>query len=349
VETGLAQIATGAADDIKSETGQYDASLGQRSNETSGKAIMARQREGDTATYHYVDNLGRGVRHIGRIILDMIPKIYDTKRVARILGEDGAAANATLDPEQPEAITEFKDEKGAIQRIFNPNVGTYDVYTSTGPSFTTRRIEAVEAMTAMTQANPELWGVIGDQLVKNMDWPGAEEMAERLKLTLIPPVQEMLNKDEGEEVPPKIQAEMGQMKQVMEQMQASGAQLQSENIELKAEGKNKADELEIKRIEANTRAYAAITSRLQVVGPLLNPVEVKQLAEETKREAMAQPDPGQPPADSMGIPDQLEQLPEQAEPMPEAMEPPGLPEPEMMQPDQPASAGFSLPEQVPTA
>lgn len=346
VETGLAQIATGASDDIKSETGQYDASLGQRSNETSGKAIMARQREGDTATYHYVDNLGRGVRHIGRIILDMIPKIYDTRRVARILGEDGAATNATLDPEQPEAITEFKDEKGAIQRIFNPNVGTYDVYTSTGPSFTTRRIEAVEAMTAMTQANPELWGVIGDQLVKNMDWPGAEEMAERLKLTLIPPVQEMLNKDEGEpEIPPQIQAAMDQMKQTMQRMQESGAQLQSENIELKADSKNKADELEIKRVEANTRAYAAITSRLQVVGPLLNPEEVKGLADETKREAMAQPDPGQPAADSMGIPEQpLEQLVESAEPLPESMEPPGLPEP--TQPDQPAPAGFSLPEQV---
>lgn len=328
VEPGLAQVATGAADDIKAETGQYDASMGQRSNETSGKAIMARQREGDTATYHYVDNLARAVRHVGRIILDMIPRIYDTQRVARILGEDGAANNATLDPSQPEAIREFKDDSGALQRVFNPNVGTYDVYTSTGPSFTTRRVEAVEAMTAMTQANPELWGVIGDQLVKNMDWPGADEMAERLKLTLIPPVQEMINKDEGEpEVPPQIQAAMDQMKQTMEQMQASGAELQTENIGLKADTANKAAELEIKRVEANTRAYAAITSRLQVVGPLLAPEEVKGLAEETKREAMAQPDPGMDPAPSMAVPEA----------------PP--PDMQMMQPEQPASAGFSLPDE----
>jgi hypothetical protein len=279
----------------------------------------------------------------------MIPRVLDTERVVRILGEDDSATNVRLDPKASEVICEYKDEKGAIQRIFNPNIGTYDIYTTTGPSFTTRRIEAVEAMTTMTQANPELWGVIGDQLVKNMDWPGAEEMAERLKLTLIPPVQEMLNKDEGEpEVPPQIKAAMDQMKQTMEQMQASGAELQSENIELKADSKNKADELEIKRVEANTRAYAAITSRLQVVGPLLNPEEVKGLADETKREAMAQPDPGQPAADSMGIPEQpLEQPIEALEPMPESMEPPGLPEP--MQPDQPATAGFSLPEQFPQA
>lgn len=340
VEPGLAQIAQGASDDIKSETGQYDASLGQRSNETSGKAIMARQREGDTATYHYVDNLARAVRHVGRIILDMIPRVLDTERVVRILGEDDSATNVRLDPKAPDAISEYQDDKGAIQRIFNPNIGTYDIYTTTGPSFTTRRIEAVEAMTAMTQANPELWGVIGDQLVKNMDWPGAEEMSERLKLTLIPPVQEMLNKDEGEpEIPPQIQAAMDQMKQMMEQMQASGAELQSENIELKADSQNKSAELEIKRVEANTRAYAAITSRLQVVGPLLNPEEVKGLADETKREAMAQPDPGMDPDPSMAVPEApLEQLPEEAEPLPEYMEPPGQPEP--MQPQEPAPAGF---------
>ena len=87
IEPGLNQIAMGASDDLKSETGQYDASLGQRSNETSGRAIMARQREGDNATFHYVDNLSRAVRHVGRIILGMMPTVYDTQRVARIIGE----------------------------------------------------------------------------------------------------------------------------------------------------------------------------------------------------------------------------------------------------------------------
>ena len=233
VETGLNQIAMGASDDIKAETGQYDASLGQKSNETSGRAIMARQREGDTATYHYVDNLARAVRHIGRIILDMIPRIYDTQRVALILGEDNSQSNVTINPKNPEAMTEYRDDMGEIKRIFNPNVGTYDVYTTTGPSFTTRRVEAVEAMTAMTQANPQLWQVIGDLLVKNMDWPGAEEMADRLKLTLIPQVQADLNKDEGEpEVPPQIQQAMEQMQQQIQQMD-QGMQQAAEAIEAK--------------------------------------------------------------------------------------------------------------------
>mgnify|MGYP000638487574 CR=1 FL=1 len=219
VETGLNQIAMGASDDIKAETGQYDASLGQKSNETSGRAIMARQREGDTATFHYVDNLARAVRHVGRIILDMIPRIYDTQRIALILGEDESQSNVTIDPNNPEAMTEYRDEMGEIKRIFNPNIGTYDIYTTTGPSFTTRRVEAVDAMTTMTQANPQLWQVIGDLLVKNMDWPGAEEMADRLKLTLLPAVQQDISKDEGApEVPPQVQQAMAQMQDQVGQL-----------------------------------------------------------------------------------------------------------------------------------
>lgn len=259
VETGLNQIAMGASDDIKAETGQYDASLGQKSNETSGRAIMARQREGDNATYHYVDNLGRAIRHIGRVILDMIPKIYDTARVARILGEDGEVANAIVDPNAPEAFKEVRDEQGEIKRIFNPNIGFYDVYTTSGPSFTTRRIEAVEAMTAMTQANPQLWQVIGDQLVKNMDWPGAEEMAERLKLTLLPQVQQTLDKDKEQQIPPQIQQAMQEMQQHTQALEMAGNEVQQQLTQTQQELENE----KIARQKAEIKAQQA-TSMLQI-------------------------------------------------------------------------------------
>jgi len=259
VEPGLSQIAMGASDDIKAETGQFDASLGQKSNETSGKAIMARQREGDTATFHFVDNFGQSVRHLGAIILDMIPRVYDTKRVAKILGEDGDMATAVLDPALPEAMQKVRDDKGAISRIFNPNVGFYDVYVTTGPSYTTRRVEAAEAMTQMVQANPELWGVIGDQIVKSMDWPGAEDMAERLKLTLIPPVQEMLGKDEGEpEIPPQIKGAMDQMQGQVQQLDQAlqGAMGDLEKAEAdKRQMELKAQQEESKRIKIETENY----------------------------------------------------------------------------------------------
>jgi hypothetical protein len=271
VEPGLQQVVNAAADDIKATTGQFDASLGQRSNETSGKAIMARQREGDTATYHYADNLARAVRHVGRIILDMIPTVYDAPRVARMLGEDGSEDFARVDPALPQAYAEVKDdEDGSIQKIFNPSVGQYDVTVTTGPSFTTRRMEAFEAMSQMTQANPQLWQVIGDQLVRNMDWPGADDMAERLKVTLLPQVQQMMDsKSGGEPIPPQAQAQIAQMQEQMQQMQQAlqeaGQVIEGKQIETQAKQQSDAQKAAADA-QAAQMQHQRETMRLQVDG-----------------------------------------------------------------------------------
>jgi hypothetical protein len=302
VETGLNQIAMGASDDIKAETGQYDASLGQKSNETSGRAIMARQREGDNATYHYVDNLGRAIRHIGRVILDMIPKIYDTARVARILGEDGEVANAIVDPNSPEAFQEVRDEAGEIKRIFNPNIGFYDVYTTSGPSFTTRRIEAVEAMTAMTQANPQLWQVIGDQLVKNMDWPGAEEMAERLKLTLLPEVQQTLDKDKEQQIPPQIQQAMQEMQQHTQALEMAGQEVQQQLTKTQQDLESE----KVARQKAEIKAQQA-TSMLQIASREEQALNAIRSAEDQLK-AMQEPQAPQEQAPTAPAPQQQQPM-----------------------------------------
>lgn len=286
IEPGLQQLMLTASDDIKATTGQFDASLGQRSNETSGRAIMARQREGDTATYHYVNNLGVMVRHLGRIVLDMIPTIYDTARVVRILGEDNSENFARIDPESPQAYQEVEDENGEIMRIFNPSVGAYDVVASVGPSYTTRRVEAAQAMTELTQASPQLWGVIGDLLVKAQDWPGAEEMAKRLKVTLIPPVQQMIDQeDKPDAVPPQVQMAMQQMQQQMAQMDAA---LQEATMRLQqAEAEKQADRTkalaDIAKIENDE--YRAITERIKVLAEMAQPAETQALAEQTMEHA----------------------------------------------------------------
>lgn len=323
VEPGLSQIAMSASDDIKAETGQFDASLGQKSNETSGKAILARQREGDTATFHYVDNFAQAVRQLGVITLDMIPRVLDTRRVAKILGEDGEMATAVLDPKSPEAIQEFQEDTGAIGRIFNPNVGFYDVYTSTGPSYTTRRVEAAEAMTQLVQASPDLWSVIGDQIVKSMDWPGAEEMSDRLKLTLNPAVQKMLDQKEGgEKLPPQVQAAMEQQGKALQAAQTALQNAAKQVDELQAKVDSKEDENLIK-------AYDAQTKRLQVMGTTLTPEAVQAVATQTVVGLLGQPEPLAPPEQPAAVP---------------MMEPP--PMPAMAQPtDEPPQGGFSLPGQ----
>lgn len=336
VEAGLNQIAMGASEDIKSETGQYDASLGQRSNETSGRAIMARQREGDTATFHYVDNLSRAVRHIGRIVLDMIPKVLDTKRIARIIGEDDEQQNATLDPKNPEALTKYKDDQGAMQRVFNPNVGTYDVHTTTGPSFTTRRVEAVEAMTEMTQANPQLWQVIGDLLVKNMDWPGADDMAKRLKLTLLPQVQAEINKEDGTpEVPPQMQQAMQQMQQQIEQMgEALGkAGDHVDQLEADQEAAEHANRIASEGREVDR--FKAETERLKLVMPYLSPQAVTEIAASVGVQAASTPDIATgPQAPETEMADESQEYP---------LGPPGLPE--QPTPEQAPQGAFFTSEQ----
>jgi hypothetical protein len=169
VPAGALQEALNAADDLKSILGLHDASLGARSNETSGKAILARQREGDVSTFHYIDNLSRAIRHAGRILIDLIPKVYSTQRMVRILGADGAPA-----------LVEVNGEGGGGGRVFDLGVGRYDLTVRAGPSFASRREEAASQMIELIRAFPPAAPLIGDLLAKNLDWPGAEEVARRL-------------------------------------------------------------------------------------------------------------------------------------------------------------------------
>ncbi len=225
VPTGNVQAMQLAADDLQWVTGQHSASFGAKSNETSGRAIMARQREGDSATYHYLDNLSRSILHTGRILVDLIPKVYDTRRVLRVLGEDGTAELVMQDPDQQAPMQRAQAQDGTVQRIYNLGVGRYDVAVAVGPSFGTRRQEAVEAMSTLLQGNPQLWQVVGDLFVRNQDWPGASEMAERLKKMVPPQYQGAI---EGEEADPQAQVAQMQaaMQQAMQEMQMRDQALQ---------------------------------------------------------------------------------------------------------------------------
>jgi len=160
---------------MKAIMGMYDASLGAKSNETSGKAIMARQREGDVSTFHYIDNLSRAIRHAGRILIDLIPKVYAAPRMVRILGANGEAEMAAIN--QPLS--------GSLQKVFDLGVGRYDLTVSAGPSYTSRREEAASQMIELIRAYPPAAPLIGDLLAKNLDWPGADEVAKRLA-SLVP-------------------------------------------------------------------------------------------------------------------------------------------------------------------
>lgn len=215
ISPGWQQVLANTEHDIQASMGMYSASLGEESNEKSGRAIMARQREGDIATFHYIDNLSRSIRHCGRILVDLIPKIYDTARVARILGEDGTPSTVQLNPEQQQAVV----QQGS-QKIYNLNVGKYDVTVSVGPSYTTKRQEAAESMVELVRAQPALLNLVGDLMIRNMDWPGAEQIADRLK-TLLPPEIRAAESKENED--PKMAAIHAQYEQTIAQIKEEAA------------------------------------------------------------------------------------------------------------------------------
>jgi hypothetical protein len=215
---GFMQASLSAGDDLQATVGQYNPSLGADAKEKSGKAIVARQRQADVGTFHYVDNLARAIRQVGRIVIDLIPKIYDTRRVARILGEDGEPSHVTLDPGQSAPVVEAQGEGMEIQKIYNPSIGRYDVRVTTGPSYTTQRQEAAQMLIQLSQGvtDPNIALVMRYLAVKNMDWSGAEDLASVLK-RMIPP--QILAEDD-EQASPEVQKAMQVIQQMQQQMQA---------------------------------------------------------------------------------------------------------------------------------
>lgn len=244
-QPGLMEMAMTSSDDIKSTTGQYDASLGMASNERSGKAIIARERQSDIGTYHYVDNLARAVRYTTRQLVDIIPKIYDTQRIARIIGEDGSVDTVHVDPLQDQAVRSIQGADGAIQKIYNLNVGKYDVMVTTGPSYLTKRQEALESMSAIMQATPQLWSVAGDLLVKNMDWPGAQELSKRIAKTIDP---KLLDDQQS----PQLAAANEQIQQMGQQLEAMNQLLNNVHNSIAAQ------EIKIKEYDAETKRISAV-------------------------------------------------------------------------------------------
>jgi hypothetical protein len=235
VEASLLNEASINAQDMKDVTGIHDASLGIRSNETSGRAIQARQREGDIASLTFYDNGDAALLEGGDVINQLIPQIYDGTRVIRRIGEDESQKFARInDPMDPNSI--------------DISVGMFDVALSTGTSYTTRRVEAAQSMMDAIQVWPQLMGIAGDLVVKAQDWPGADKLAERLKKTIPPQFLE-----EGEE------GGMGITPEQIQEMQQQLQELSTENQELKSSKVIEAKKLEIDAYNAKTQRIRALS------------------------------------------------------------------------------------------
>ena len=257
VPVALLQQAAIDNEDLKDVMGLPDASMGQSGDEKSGRAIYARQQQGEIATFNYKDNMSKAVEYTMEILIDLIPAVYDTERELRVLGVDGS--------EDYKRINQIvQDPKtGKAVRVNDLAAGKYDVTVTAGPAFATQRQEAAETYMNLTQGNPEIMGFAGDLIFKSVDLPYADEIADRLKAMLPPPIQQMLNQDQ--EVSPEVQQQMQQAEQAMAQVQEYGQLVQAAAAELEEEKSLNAQQraelktalAEVKQAEAEFNARIA--------------------------------------------------------------------------------------------
>ena len=199
IQQALIEEAELTSQDIKDISNIHEANLGMPSNEVSGAAIMARQRVSDTGTVIYHDNLNQAIEECGRTTNELIPYVYDTPRIIKTIGPDGS------------------EDSVAINDIGNPRSvditsGKYAVSATTGPSYATKRMESVAAMLATLNVMPQLIGQFADLLVEAQDWPMAQQIADRIRLSMDPAMLK------PSEITPQIAAN-AQGKQVAAQQQ----------------------------------------------------------------------------------------------------------------------------------
>lgn len=266
-------------------SGQYQSQTGEQENAKSGKAINARQRQGDNATYDYIDNLAAAVRFTGKICMAWAPYVYDTQRVFKILGEDGTEKEVKLDPTADKALIEKRDARNkVVENIFNPKVGKYDVQSDVGPGYATKRQEAFNAFSQIAIANPDAMNTIGDYVFMTMDVPYSQEIAERYRRKIPPAI---LGEGPGPEVV-DLQKQLENVKGILTNVVT---ELAEKDMELKGVRADKS----VQSYKAGTERMTGI-AKLGVGVEILAPV-IAQAVLDALQQQLPEPIEVQQPAD----------------------------------------------------
>lgn len=244
------QIARGE-DNIKSVIGMFNADVGAASPETTGAAIIQRQRPGDIGTFAFLDNLSRSVMHSAKIINEMIPEIYDTERDVRVRHLDETETYVPVNTTVGNAMNmiganenrfrgmdlarlkQQAKKHGRTAKFNDLTVGKYDVAVTVGPSYATARAEAVDTLVKLLQTNPRMAQMMMDLVVENMDFKDADKLAARLR-KMLPPGLVAPRDDEAPAPPmppaPQVQIAQGKIKVELAKIDVQKARLEVEKI-----------------------------------------------------------------------------------------------------------------------
>lgn len=297
VPMGVREGRMAAAEDIKAVTGLYDASLGARSNETSGVAIRAREEQGDNATFHFIDNQAMAMEYAGKVIIDLAPHIYDTARMVQIITPTNEQQTVMIN-------STFIDPATGQEKLYDLSKGKYAVAVKVGPSFESKRQEMVQSVIEMSQANPQLLQIAGDLVMKNMDWPQSEEIAKRIEAMLPPQVK-------GGQPPPDPNQQMMQAQLQIEQQKAQAAlqkaqadmaikqaDAQTASQQSQADLAIKGMEVEIKRLELAIKQQEAQAKGIEAQARVFEAQSGAQARQEQaamEQQRAMQPEAPEPP------------------------------------------------------
>ena len=271
MESGMIQHLQLIEHDIKTALGMFKANTGEQSAQQSGTAINSLRTQGETGSFHFPDNVAMSIRCAGRQLIDVIPKLYDTQRIVRIMGDDGGVENVGIDPAQPEA----KKVVNGIESIYNLRVGKYDVTAIAGASYATKRMEQSEILLQFMQNNPQQLPMFGDLLFKMQDYPLAEEISKRFEKMLPPGIKPA---QEGE-LPPEIQQILEQVEQEKEKLAGQAQALSDAENEInqarikvgkatvEAMGKEERVKVELGRVEVIKHEIGVMKRELELKNP----------------------------------------------------------------------------------
>lgn len=279
------QGAEQAIHDIQASLGMYQASLGAPSNESSGVAIDARKQQGEAATAHFPSHLSAGLGQVGKLCMEMIPRLIDTKRQLRILSIDETPGSVTLDPEQQGAIEETDNGLS-----INPNVGRYDVRVVVGASFATQRTQAQAAFTEMMRANPAMAPALAPLWAQTLDVPHADKLAQVLTAMAPDPVKQILSpEDKNKPNTAQLLATVDQLQQALQEaiQHAHDAQQEADDAKREADSAEEANEVKVAELEL--KRFDAETKRLQVTGA--NQQQIEAIVTDLMNRMLSQPGP----------------------------------------------------------
>jgi hypothetical protein len=263
---GVIEAEQSSEQDMMGTTGvRFDATKSERIPDESGRALHQLKLLGELGSFHYTVNLVHALKYTAMQFIDLIPKIYDARRVVTILRDDDTEDRAVIDPNLQVPFQTKHSGMGKVEKLYNPGLGKYDVAITTGPNFMTKRMESAESMLGFMKAVPNAAQIIGGPIARNMDWPGADEIADRMD-AMLPPQVLQKNLENMGEIPPQAKAVIGslstQLQQAQQQMQMMGKELEDTRAERALENKKIDKDFEAKLLKIGADIQMQVEKKL---------------------------------------------------------------------------------------